>query len=281
MISTKKPFGFRLSAGKQLSFLHHGTRLLLTVFCLLAFVSTSTAGLKIYYIRHAEGGHNVKKEYANLPKETWPDYVGNGDVFTPKGRMQAIAAVDKLDKYHFDFIGVSSMWRTRNTVLPYLKASGAKGEIWPELHEFGGGLMVLSTNLPAPTDQILGAGPAIELPAEEAPFFTLRPDAKNDFKVPAKSGEKREAAVQFIVRRVAAMVHQRFGGTDKTILLVGHGTCGKTLLRLLLNDDLKDYPSMTNTGIWMVEEQPDGKFKLKMYNDVPCGNDRLASLKTP
>jgi hypothetical protein len=32
------------------------------------------AGLKIYYIRHAEGGHNVKKawEAKGVPKSEWP-----------------------------------------------------------------------------------------------------------------------------------------------------------------------------------------------------------------
>ncbi|HVO78417.1 MAG TPA: histidine phosphatase family protein, partial [Candidatus Bathyarchaeia archaeon] len=104
-----------------------------------AFAFRSDAGLKVYYLRHAEGGHNVVKEWANVPKEQRPDYVGNANVFTPKGKEQVVAATEKLQKYHFDFIAVSSMWRTRNTVLPYLKAIGTKGEIWPELHEFGGG----------------------------------------------------------------------------------------------------------------------------------------------
>ena len=33
-----------------------------------SFVWSSQAGLKIYYIRHAEGGHNVVKQYKNVPK---------------------------------------------------------------------------------------------------------------------------------------------------------------------------------------------------------------------
>src|SRR5512133_62774 len=115
-----------------------GVRLLFALLFLGLFVGRSEAGLKIYYIRHAEGGHNVVKEWQNVPKAQWPDYVGNGNVFTPKGKTQVVTATEKLQKYRFDFIGVSSMWRTRNTVLPYLKAAGVKGEIWPELHEFAG-----------------------------------------------------------------------------------------------------------------------------------------------
>ena len=68
------------------------------------------------------------------------------------------------------------------------------------------------------------------------------------------------------------MIQERFGGTDKTILLAGHGSSGKGILRMLTGEPLTDLPSITNTGIWMVEEQANGKFKLMMYNDVPIGN---------
>lgn len=39
--------------------------------------------LRIYYIRHAEGGHNVKREWGIFPKSEWPSYVGNREAFTP------------------------------------------------------------------------------------------------------------------------------------------------------------------------------------------------------
>jgi broad specificity phosphatase PhoE len=256
-------------------------RVLVAATFLLSFVSQSEAGLKIYYIRHAEGGHNVVKEWAKVAKAERPAYVGNANVFTPKGETQVVAATEKLQKYHFDFIGVSSMWRTRHTILPYLKAAGAKGEIWPELHEFGGGSRILSTNLPVPAGEILNAGSRVELPPDEAPYFRLREDGKNDFKLPpAKEGvkgEEQESAIQLVVRRAVDMIHKRFGGTDEAILLVGHGNSGKALLRMLTGNKLADIPSMANTGIWMVEEQPNGKFKLEMYNDAPWGKDGAAS----
>jgi broad specificity phosphatase PhoE len=285
MISTNKHFrSCGAAAVTTGSFrMHRCGRVLLAVACLLSFVSRSEAGLKIYYIRHAEGGHNVVKEWAKVPKAQRPAYVGNGNVFTPKGEIQAVAAVEKLRKYHFDFIGVSSMWRTRNTILPYLKAAGAKGEIWPELHEFGGGSKILATNLPPPAGQVLNAGTRVELPPAEAPYFSLREDAQNNFKLPpAKEGvegDKLESAIQFVVRRAADMIHKRFGGTDKTILLVGHGNSGRALLRMLTNDKLADIPAMLNTGIWMVEEQPNGQFTLEMYNDAPWGKDGAVSAR--
>lgn len=255
---------------------HHRTRfslaarLLLAILCLALLAGRAEAGLKIYYLRHAEGGHNVVKEWAKVPKAQRPDYVGNGNVFTPKGKTQATAAAQKLQQYHFDFIGVSSMWRTRNTVLPYLKVVGAKGEIWPELHEFGGGARVLATDLPPVTKPVLGAGPRVELPAEEAPYFTFRPDARNDFKLPPGEGDAREAATQLVVQRVVDMIRERFGGTDKTILLIGHGNAGRALLRRLTGQKFPEIPGMANAELWMVEQQPGGSFQLEMYNDAPC-----------
>lgn len=254
-----------------------GVRVLFAIACLLAYVGSSEAGLKIYYLRHAEGGHNVVKEWAKVPKAERPSYVGNANVFTPKGKDQVVAATEKLQKYHFDFIAVSSMWRTRHTILPYLKAADATGEIWPELHEFGGGSRILATNLPLPSGPVLNTGPRIELPPDEAPYFRLREEARNDFKLPPAKGEgkgqEQEAAIRLVVQRAVDMIRQRFGGTDKSILLVGHGNSGRALLRLLTNNKLAEIPPMVNTGLWMVEEQPSGQFKLEMYNDTPCEKD--------
>lgn len=250
-------------------YLYRGMRLLLPAICFFSYISLSEAGLKIYYIRHAEAGHNVVKEWANVPKAQRPVYVGNPNMFTPKGKTQVVAATRKLQRYHFDFIAVSPMWRTRHTILPYLKATGAKAEIWPELHEIGGGSKILSTNLPSPSVQILNAGPPIKLPTDEVPYFSLRKGASNDFKLPSGKAPEREAGIRLVLQHVIDMVLKRFGGTDDVILLVGHGNSGKALLKALTRSKLADTPPMANAEMWMVEEQPDGYFKLEMYNDTP------------
>ncbi|WP_345318776.1 histidine phosphatase family protein [Novipirellula rosea] len=89
---------------------------------------TGESGLKIFYIRHAEGGHNVAADWADVPKDTWPAYVGDPDVFTREGKAQQAAVAGKLTKYDFDFIATSPMWRCRNTILPYLKETESKAE---------------------------------------------------------------------------------------------------------------------------------------------------------
>jgi broad specificity phosphatase PhoE len=250
------------------------SKLIFVVLCLILFSIQLQAGLKIYYLRHAEAGHNVRKEWENIPKAQWPIYVGNPNMFTPKGESQVLKVAEKLKKYHFDLIAVSPAWRTRNTILPYLKLMGLKGEIWPELNENKAiAKQILSTDLPTPSSQILNAGEMIQLPADESASLILRKDGKYLYKINQSEEDLGYSAdVKFVIQSLINRIHKQFGGTEKSILLVGHANSGKDLLKLLLKDNLDKTHSMINTGIWMVEEQSDGSYKLKIYNDEPCLN---------
>eukprot|EP00903_Cladosiphon_okamuranus_P004074 g4072.t1 len=227
------------------------------------------AGLKIYYIRHAEGGHNVKKEWEErgVPEAEWPVYVGDPDMFTPKGKKQAEAAAGKLGKYDFDFIATSPAWRARNTLLPYLKETGRKAELWPELEEGAGMVHILSTELPEVKDEILNKGKPIELPDDESACFIFREGAENNYrKFPGGGDEfERTSYMKHVTLHAIDLIESRFGGTDKSILLAGHNSSGVSLMKLLL----KEAPTggetkrgLLNTAIWMVEQQEDGSYKL-------------------
>ena len=81
---------------------------MLTIFSFLMGAINAEAGLKIYYIRHAEGGHNVREQWedSNVPEAEWPDYVGDPNQFTELGKSQLEAVPAKLREleYRFDFI---------------------------------------------------------------------------------------------------------------------------------------------------------------------------------
>lgn len=237
---------------------------------LLAVTCQLDAGLKIYYIRHAEGGHNVKKAWAKkgVPKSEWPAYVGNPNVFTPIGKQQVVAATEALNAYSFDFIASSPMWRARNTILPYLKATQSKAEVWPELKEGKRDGSILSRDIPVLQHEILNRGEPIILPEEERPFFILRDDGKNNFSKPPEGCDVtvKTAYMKHALLSAVEMIEKRFGGTDQTILLAGHGASGRSLLHLLLQDESKGIRGIINTGIWMVEQQEDGSYQLKIYN---------------
>ncbi len=228
--------------------------------------------LKIYYVRHGEGGKNVVKEWMNTPKEQWPSYVGNADVFTPKGEVQVEKLTERLKRMNFDFIAASPLWRTRHTILPYLKAMNVKAEIWPELIETGKvpDTCIHSQYLPAPS-RALFAGDSILLSQEEAPYFILGDSARTN---PVRVSDFTQAAADAIAlgKRVVQNIRNRFAGADKSILLVGHGNSGKTLLRLLTGADYDE--SLGNTKMWMAQEQSDGTFALKMLNDKPIEEQR-------
>ena len=64
------------------------------------------------------------------------------------------------------------------------------------------------------------------------------------------------------------MIKMRFGKSGKSILLVGHGNSGVTLMRILTGS-IALHAGLGNTKLWMAEEQSDGSFKLKTLNDEP------------
>ena len=235
---------------------------------------TSEAGLKFYYIRHIECGHNVKEQFeqSGIPKSQWPAYVGDANQFTPKGEKQLGEAAQKLKAYAFDFIACSPVWRSRQTILQYLRDTKQTAEIWPELAEFGGEVVPLFFKgaLPPPDKNYL-RGDLISLPDAEKPFFSIRPGGEHLFKSSESGGlEQRAADTKASLEAVVSLVKKRFGGTEKSILLSGHGTNGRMLLDVFL--DKADRPqklSIPNIGIWMVEEQPGGHFKIRVLNDQP------------
>ena len=251
------------------------TPLILIVILSAVFSNVANAGLKIYYIRHAEGGHNVKKAWQakGLPESEWPTYVGNPNIFTPKGLTQVLGATEKLQKYKFDFVAVSPVWRAHNTIAPYLKAKNQKAEIWPELREGKGMVAILSDEIPDLKEEILNKGDAIVLAEADAGHLTLRPDAKNNYsKYPKGSSDNEQVAfMKHVSLHAIKLIEKRFGGSDKSILLAGHNSAGVSLLKLLLKEAPrgKAQRGIINTGIWMVEQQEDGSYKLKMYNDEP------------
>ena len=230
----------------------------------------SEAGLKIYYIRHAEGGHNVRKawEEKGIPESEWPSYVGNPNVFTPRGEKEVVAATEKLQDYSFDFIATSNAWRARNTILPYLKVTKQTAEVWPELREGRGMLTILSKDIPEVDIEILNLGDPIELPEEEKNFFVLRKDSPNDYKKYPRGSEEnvKVAYMKHVSLHAIGMIEKRFGGTEKSILLAGHNSSGVSLLKLLLKEEPENKRGITSSGIWMVEQQEDGTYQLKMYN---------------
>lgn len=247
-------------------------KFLFTAFVALFCLATSaSAGLKVYYLRHAQSGANAEKEWENTRRYQRPSYVGNAGAFSPRGEEQAAAIPEKLAGYQFDFIALSPTWRTRQTILGFLEKTGRHGEIWPELEEFDvdekrAHELLAANAVPSARPDIF-SGSKISVSAEERPFFIIREDAEKQFKLRDGRDERIADCVNSL-RAAIARIKQRQLRGDESILLVGHATSGQLLLHLLVGDE-GELPTIKNAQMWMAEEQPDGTFALKVYNDEP------------
>jgi len=228
----------------------------------LGVAGAAQAALTIYYLRHGEAGHNVVKQFvqSGTPTNQWPAYVGNPNMFTPTGESQVRGVAAKLLPYKFDLIAVSPLWRTRHTILPYLNETRRTAEIWPELTETA---HFDPVRIPDTAPLVTRARP-LNVPVEEQSVFKLRTDPAGCCTLSATTG----VAAVGLAAETLRLLRARFGTHDATVLLVGHGTAGETLIRYLLRN-----PNWTggaqNATIWMAQEKSDGTFELTMFNSAP------------
>ncbi len=207
----------------------------------------------VYFVRHAQCLSNVQKG-------------GSATTFTPGGEKQVQSLTTALQTLKFDFIAVSPAWRTRHTILPYLKATGQVAEIWPELIETGKNDPA-QTEFPKdpPSATLFEGGALIVLPDEEKPFFRLRQDGSGQKML----NSSNPADAQALARKTEELIRARFGLKDATILLVGHGNSSIPLLRQLMNNPSFTNKPLENTCLWVLREQTGDSFMLEHYNKGP------------
>ncbi len=227
--------------------------ILLRLFLLFTFVfvclpagADGNKGLKIYITRHAETMGNVTGNYSEE----------NQRKFSPKGLAQVEHISDKLKNYRFDHVFVSPMYRTQYTVFPYLKSHNITAEIWPEIDEKC--FDITSSTVPSKT---IPKGGLIELFDEK--YFKLRDPSANRMYEPRNASE---GLAQFL--KAKEMI-ELYSGTGQSILLVGHYCTGSRLMEVLLELESKGRFGPKNCAVSLLEQQPDGTFRMLQYNDEP------------
>jgi broad specificity phosphatase PhoE len=221
------------------------------------------AQLTVVYLRHAEGGHNVVSEFeqAGIPTNEWPAYVGNENAFTPRGEAQAGSVARDLPATGFDLIAVSPKWRTRHTILPYLKAHGLQAEVWPELGETGN-VDGMETAGGVHPDLFAGRWD-IRLGPDEAGFVRFRADGTGDRQLQVSNRAEAVACAA----KVEELLRTRVAGDRPTrVLLVGHGNASVTLIRQLTRQPDFHAPHLKNVHVWSATRRDDGSFELGPYN---------------
>jgi len=226
----------------------------LVLLCAAAFLSSTALGLDIYILRHAETMGNVTGDYSETNQRT----------FSPKGLEQVAAVPGRLQGLSFDQILVSPTWRTQQTILPYLKAAGRTGEIFPAIEEADCG--------------ITGQEPSVSVTSKKQPVELIE-DGRGLYVVSGDPATARYAPTNTaeglaILREAVDQILVRFGGTTQSILLVTHSCTGGRLMELFLGLPPQGSLSPANAVLSRLVQKSDGAFELATYNGEPLSTLR-------
>lgn len=244
-VHSKKGFAMRRLFSKRIHWIASAAGALL--FAMPGAQAEGTT--KIFLIRHAETMGNSTGDYTPVTESQ----------FSPHGWEQVAAVPEVLAPYTFDYIAVSPTWRTRQTILPYLKAHKRKAIFWPEIEEGGcglGGFVTPASSLPV--------GDPITMTDGEKVWFELRDDGIDYSFAPTNNADSLA-----IYEEGVRLLSQRFGGTGESILLVSHHCTGSRYFELLLGLEPRGRFKPNNTAVSMLEETAPGKFAMRLYNNKP------------
>jgi len=201
---------------------------------------------EVYLLRHAQSVGNKTGEYDT----------SNHGALSDRGRRQADAIVDPLAELSVDSILVSPLERARRTVRPYLAATDETAEVWPELSE-----ACWHTDHEDRRVEAFDEGRPIELPADEARYFSVAPDEYPPQHTP--EGERYAAGLTRI-RLAHERIERRLDGPDDSLLVVAHGHLNPRLAELLLDMDPYGRMDHANTGLTRIWEPPEEKHDRRL-----------------
>ncbi len=207
--------------------------------------------VEIYFIRHAETEKNAKIS-------------DNENAFSPEGLIQ----IDHLDppgltqrlmayNIEFDAILVSPKWRAQHTILPYLRRTGKKAVIWPELEECCWQEDQTADVSSAEVKYVSG-----KIKLEDSEYFSYREDKSSQGWDNKTFGDGIRQ-----VERGVDVLQAQFARSGQKILLVGHYHSGGRILQRLLGRSIREEItlSLSNAKLQHLSEQgADDFFSFKL-----------------
>ncbi|HWA83381.1 MAG TPA: histidine phosphatase family protein, partial [Fimbriimonadaceae bacterium] len=163
--------------------------------------------MRLFFVRHGETRANATGVYNSRTIDT----------FSEKGVKEVGALTKELDRMRFDAIVVSPSPRALRTIAPYLRAHRLVAEVWPELLEC---CDAHSKKIKGLTSPQIRYGGAISIPRDLAGLFVFAPGNDRYILAPSYDDGLRQ------IRLAADHLRRAFGGTGKSVLVVGHSLHG-------------------------------------------------------
>lgn len=203
-------------------------------------------GLEIYFVRHAQTEGNRTHIHSRE----------NDRTFSDEGKEQIKILTEKLSQHSFDHILVSPKYRAMNTIYPYLKKTGIKAEIWPELEE-----CCWQKQRYGSPPSYLKLGKRIKLESKMKPYFIFR---DSDSRYMFKTKTYADGVAQ--LRMASGLIREQFSRSGKKILLVGHYHAGGRIIEMLQGLSPAGHFKLSNAKITHLKEMDDGTFKVISRN---------------
>ncbi len=163
-------------------------------------------------VRHGETLANASGRYNSKTINTFSD----------KGKAQVAQLTRQLGNRRFDAIIVSPSERALRTVAPFLKATGQKATVWPELYECCTG-----RNKRMDGNGKIRYGAKFAIPSDIAPLFRI--ETRHEKLIVSQTFS--DGVMQ--VRQGATRLASEFGPSYGSVLIVGHSGAGGVLMEML------------------------------------------------
>ncbi|MBI4859742.1 MAG: histidine phosphatase family protein [Candidatus Riflebacteria bacterium] len=170
----------------------------------------------------------------------------------------------RAGSFGFDVICVSPVPRAMSSILPYLRSTGSTAEVWPALAE-----CCHQKPEPESPGATLPEGKPVQIDPDRSAFFTLEGAPSRRWPAP-KNFVQGIAQVRLLVRQLK----QRFDGSGKSVLLVGHACNGSLMMEMLLGREPRRAIKIDNAMISVLEETWKGGYRLIQLNGKQVSGGR-------
>lgn len=198
----------------------------------------------LLFVRHGETVANATGVYNSRTL----------NVLSDRGQEQVRKLTQQLQGMKFDTIIVSPSPRALKSIAPYLKATGRRAEVWPELYECCDGN---TRKRPGYSGPKLTFTTKFEVPADIREHFVVVPGRDRLPNSPTYLDGLRQ------IEATATRFRSTYGNRGITVLVVGHSLHGGRFLELLQGRQMEGKIRPDNAKLMPFVETGNGRYAPK------------------